>query len=215
MSWRRRQPWIDSGPTPKTRTTSVGFVPSLIALLPPRPRCFLLGGHELAHVHAQVIVITHVPATPQEPTDAGPTPGSTQAPKTPRGPLPGASLAPSTLGVLWRTRQGSNLRSSDEKDVSLRAVAHYTLRIRVSFRSASCRSVASRSKTAEHERSTPRPAVASDGTSRDICRAEPAIWLVPVVWWARCTDHFRLGNRDAHQTPTSGALLEAGWEREA
>src|SRR5699024_5910019 len=37
----------------------------------PHPQCFLLGGCELAHVHTQVIVIAHVPVTPQEPTDSG------------------------------------------------------------------------------------------------------------------------------------------------
>src|SRR5699024_10182760 len=37
----------------------------------PHPQCFLLGGSELAHVHTQVIVIAHVPVTPQEPTDSG------------------------------------------------------------------------------------------------------------------------------------------------
>src|SRR5699024_10090464 len=46
-------------------------MPSLVAPLPPHPQCFLLGGRELAHGHAQVIVIAHVPVTPQEPTDSG------------------------------------------------------------------------------------------------------------------------------------------------
>src|SRR5699024_555393 len=55
---------------PKMCTASAGLMPSLITPLPPHPQCLLLGGCGLAHVHAQVIVITRVPVTPQEPSES-------------------------------------------------------------------------------------------------------------------------------------------------
>ena len=152
---------------------------------------------------------------------------STHGPQTPRGPLPRSSCTPSDLGFCGapgRIRTcDRRIRSSmvTYRHVSLRAVVTRTVRIRMPFCVASCRPVMSRSKTAEHERSTHRPLDASDGTllePRELPMGTGACAMACLGWLGglcRCPcDHCRLGNRDAYQAPASGALLEAGRERE-
>ena len=85
---------------------------------------------------------------------------STHRPKTQRGPLPRSSLTPSDLGFCGAP---GRIRTCDRRirssmvacrDGLLRTVVSRTIRIRVSFCATSYRPLTSRSKTAEHERST-------------------------------------------------------------